>query len=392
MPHPEINRSAELPGTWRLYFSTNEGVTWQGGSPIETPVSASSRYLRPASTNNPIGLNGREDAGWIARGGRSNSSYIELYLQQQPGYILYRYVGEPSAPLQSSNLGEIPDVSPSLASDTMRQCLAQFTERSVQFGAAARELGSTFRMVGDAATGMAHGLDAFMEGNYRKLGRMASWKKLPSAYLEYLYGWSPVSEDISNAFDSLITQADDGFDFDLKLRKKKRLEGEQRVSNRQIFDGRVTADLVFHLTQECRAVMKFILPSWYFEQLPTVSPFGTLYETTRASFIVDWFIPIGEWIGAFESAQLWPFFKGGTLSTKKERRLISYRVNNSNNYGRMTQSSVRAGSYDYSYERAVIHEMAEGIILARPSMRNPLSLSHAAQGLSLLTQVFSKWQ
>lgn len=391
MPHPPIDRAQDLLGNWGFDFSNDDGVTWHAGARNVPNVSSSSRYVRPASTNNPKGPNGREDAPWSASGGISVTRPTEVYRQDAPGYVIYRYFGETSPAITSAGLGVIPPVDPNLGNTAMRQCLAQFTERSVELGAAARELGSTFKMVGDAATGLAKGIDNLMAKEWKQLGRMASWKKLPSAYLQYLYGWRPVSEDISNAFDSLIDIANDGSSFELFLKKTKRAEDESFATG-QIFDGTIYRELQFRITQVCRAKMKFVLPPWYFEKLPTVSPFGELYETTRASFVLDWFIPIGEWIGAFESAQLWPFFVGGTVSDKRERRLISSRVVNPSGYHVLTQRPLRITHYDYSYGRTVIDEMAEGIIFARPSLRNPLSLSHAAQGLSLLTQVFQKWQ
>lgn len=392
MPHGPINQHDDFPGNWTSWYKASWTPGWIPYITSSSYGAAVSAYRRPASTSNPIGPTGRPDAGWKASGGYSVSREVTVELQDRPGYVQYRYAGEIGAPVNaSSNIGVIPAVSSSLAADTMRECLAQFTERAVQLGAAAREAGSTFKMVGDAATGMAHGLDNLMSKDWKSLGRMASWRKLPSAYLEYLYGWRPVSEDISNAFDQLDNSLqEDGCTF--SLRRTKKLESITPPVRRDLFDGRIPAEIIWRHRQQCRAVMRFALPSWYWEELPTVAPFGTLYETTRASFIVDWFIPIGSWIGAFESAQLWPFFTGGTMSEKRERTVQSFRVINPENKFRLTQGPIRNNHYDYSYERSVITEMAQGIIFARPSLRNPLSLSHAAQGLSLLTQVFRKWQ
>lgn len=392
MPHGPINQHDDYPGIWRSWYRPSETSGWVPYVTSAAYYSACAAYRRPTSTSNPKGPTGRPDSGWQASGGHSVSREVIVELQDQPGYIEYRYVGEVQAPVDaSSSIGVIPAVSSNLANDTMRECLAQFTERAVQFGAAAREAGSTFRMVGDTATGMAHGLDNLMSRNWKSIGRMADWRKLPSAYLEYLYGWRPASEDISNAFDQLSNSLqEDGCTF--SLRRTKKLDTVTPPARRQIFDGRIDAEITWRLRQQCRAVMRFALPSWYWEELPTVAPFGTLYETTRASFIVDWFIPIGSWISAFESAQLWPFFSGGTVSEKRERNVQSFRVINPENKFRLTQGPIRNSHYDYSYERTVITEMAQGIIFARPSLRNPLSLSHAAQGLSLLTQVFRKWQ
>lgn len=388
MAHSAFDDQTNLKGEYSIdYWTPFQG--WQH-SGVSTSYPAASRMCRPQSTVNPVRQDGtRSKAAWYGYGGRSVSRSLTAEYTPFPT-LVFRYSGEPESPLRPWELGQIPLVDDNLEATVMRQCLAQFTERDVQLNAATREIGSTFKMVGNMATGLAHGLDDLMAREFPR-ERMSSWKKLPSAYLQYLYGWAPIADDVSNAFSSLLKRNAAGEKFYLSLRKTAKRQGSQLLK-RDIFMGQIPVESMFTLTQVSRAVMDFVLPAWYFDRLPTVSGFGSLYESTPYSFVLDWFIPIGEWIGAVESAQLWPFFMGGTRSTQMKRTLLYDRMVARSDGQTSTQGSVRSSSEDYSYTRQVVNSMQEGIIFARPSLRNPLSLSHAAQGLSLLTQIFQKWR
>lgn len=400
MPHDIIDRSTHLFGDVQHQYWRSD-IGWQ----ITTPLwveSSSGRFYRSKSTNNPIlPSGGRAPADWLAFGGWTDtrSSQIDAsnynwswYFDRYSGQfnVAYGRLGD----VQAWDLGNIPVLNPNSESDAIRNALAKFTKERVQLEAFAKELSSTFRMAGDLAGGMARSLDHLMQGNFKSIGRMANWRKLPSKYLEWLYGWKPLADDVSNAFEAILGQTQsDGFSVGFRLRAKVE-SSDQRQYTFGILQGHPGARVTVRITELSRANFRFVLPSWYFDELPPVAPFGSIYETTPYSFVLDWFIPIGDWIGAVESAQLWPFFDIGTVSTQRNRNLISYVLENTSSYEFKGPRAVPTSSknLDYWYERRVIRSQAEAILMARPNLRNPLSLSHAAQGLALLTQVFNKWK
>lgn len=399
MPHAAYDNWESYPGAvHHTMTDPHTGVvvnSWDTALPFVTQA----RKYRPASTNNPIRSDKtRADSNWLAVGGRRQGGYHSVFYQNNPTAYIIRLSGESQSPDNGKDLGDVRPVDSSLPATVRRQALAQFTEREVSLGAATRELGSTLKMVGNMATGMAKGLDDLMYALQAKnrgaaakglaLDKMSSWKKIPSAYLEYLYGWRPTSEDVSNAFDSLNTRKSEGERLLYYLKKHRTLRGIETFENGQ-FDGYIKTRDTYEITQKCRVRYAFGLPDWYWEKLPTVAPFGTLYETTRLSFVLDWFLPIGEFIGAMEAAQLWPFFVGAVESEKRTARLVNREIIPTN--FRQTLGSFPGYREDYWYRRTPI-SLAGGILSAVPSLRNPLSLSHAAQGLSLLTQAFQKWR
>lgn len=395
MPHPAIDDvlNLESPVVYS-YYRPGEG--WQGNWTNYWP-SGSGRYRRQASTANPW-VNGKYVGlqPWHASGGRSETSTVTC-IHRPYGSDVYkdRWIGPPTPAIYpASQLGKIPVVDPYLTGAAMRGALAQFTERTVQLEAAAKELRGTMKMVGDLASGMARTLDDLCDSRTRRglpAKGLRSWKKLPGWYLQWLYGWKPMADDLSNAFDRLIDLRLAGEEFILTLRKKLTARSTDLVET-TVFNGNPIARITFERNQTSRAVMYFKLPDWYFDELPTVAPFGTLWETAPYSFVIDWFLPVGQWIGAVESAQLWPFFIGGTVSTRLDRKVLDYRIIGAR-IGDIEGGSIRvSGSHrEYRYERSVVDSMASGILFAKPDLRNPLSLSHAAQGLALLTQVFQKW-
>jgi hypothetical protein len=105
------------------------------------------------------------------------------------------------------------------------------------------------------------------------------------------------------------------------------------------------------------------------------------------SFVLDWFVPIGNWIGAMESAQFSPFFVEGWETAWMKDVYTDIRSTSSNSTVKLQATgSLEKGRMSRAYLLSY-----PSSILTRPAV-NPLpSWSKAAQGLSLLTQAFKRW-
>ena len=388
MPHDAININ-NLPGEllyWTRYYSINGGP-WVG------PSAGGGRWrgvriTRPKSTKNPIRVDGsRAPSNWVANGGSWVCRPRTIYISASP-IMRYMFQGAVVGPSYAWTLGTVPAVSNGLLNEVRSKALARFTERSVQANSAFRSLGKTLRGVGDLSRGMADSINrlALQEGGRKQFlqRKLRDWRKLPAAYLEYLYSWRNMHEDCADMFGDLSNEISEGYsDAQFTLRASKTLRSVEEAEV-QVLDTSCWAVERVSRMQQCRVGYTFSLPSWWADELPVVSPFGNAWEQTPYSFVVDWFLPIGNWVGGIEALQLAPFFKEGYTSDLRRRKLESRRIIR---YDDRPQGSIDFPCWceDYSYVRTAVSSIyGEAFVL--PSLRSPLSLDHAAQGLALLTQ------
>lgn len=395
MPHASYSSSSALSGPWSGHEGDSPTGPWlpNGSGSVYWQNAA---IARPKSTNNPLVGGDRKPASWTAAGGRYETGTSVYELWYLPGaFHKYAYwsgcrVGVPYT------VGSIPLVSSSLMDDVVAECLAGITGSSVQFNTSLREAGDTLKMVGNATTGLAKGIDSFCTTNRKKLFSnlkrgMSQWKTIPGRYLEYLYGWRPVLDDVQNAVQQMVGSRSAGYAYRYTIKRTKQVREDYSVDISGLHKGKVR--MRSRVTQRCTCSFTFEFPSWFQDELPVISPFGNLWEQSPYTFVADWFLPIGNWVGAMESMQWNPFFKGGSKATALNRvaRGCTFIPPTGTSdqcivgpYGLVNKGS------DYKYTRSVISSLASEAFRP-PDLRNPLSLDHAAQGLALLTQVLNKW-
>jgi hypothetical protein len=265
----------------------------------------------------------------------------------------------------------------------------------MQFNAAMRQVDDTLKLAGSFSSRAARDLEHLMDGPgglARKLGRMSQWRKVPDRYLAYLYGIAPLAGDLENAFEQLSLMNERGFGLNVVLRanlKSTETLPPYPVNLNNARGGHVQGHLRGTRKIGCRVGYRFDIPGWYLERsaMP-LTPFSQAYELTRMSFVWDWFIPVGDWIGAMESCQYSPFFKEGwevskVVDTYNQvvpdtywNKTIAVNVSGRQVCGAMVRSPVETWSV---------------LNIAPPAINPTPSWSKAAQGLSLLTQAFKRW-
>lgn len=392
MPHGPINLSGYLRGWSQVYTSTNGGSSWNTGT-VGEPRFTVMRMSRPASTNNPVRADGtRRPSNWTAIGGRYASAVTgaTIFTDSLNPLRLRRKVGHYQPYVNNSGvIGTIPTPNPNLKQDNMNKTLAQYTARSVQLNTFLREAGNTAKMVANAATTLARGTNRVLGGLRPAPQPARYWKEIPGKYLEFLYGWKPLADDVSVAFTELAAMRDAGMEYEMILRGTRKDSNKQVVVNNGFGSDMMCRD-TYLIEQREACGFSFKFPAWFADSLPVVSPFGNLYEQTRYSFIADWFLPIGDWVGAMESMQLNPFFAGGWSSSLLRRSVMECRFSQEDNpFVYQTAGSIAVTGHDYHYTRSVITSLWGAIAL--PDLRAPLSLDKASQGLSVLAQTLKKW-
>lgn len=388
MPTPAVNLALNVPAPLHTTW-------WDGSEHTYINAVTAVRQARPPSVSNPRRAdNTRAPRSYWSRWQRAKSSEGEIISLDAWGA---------KTVVRGAVCIDLPYEFPSaedadgLLSNCRHKALSKGTEKSMQLNAALAQARDTARMVGSASSTLARGIDSLMagpKGLARRFGRMANWRKAPDSYLEYLYGWSPLADDVANAFDQLNEYKNREFGYAFTLRAAQNgvdARSELRYAQTSGNGGVPIVNWDLHREIGVRVGYTFVLPAWFVQQTPTIAPFSTYHELTRWSFVLDWFLPIGNWIGAMESAQFAPHFKEGF---EVYRIQDTWTVNSflaTDPWGTKHQGSSNAEVVSGTMARSAIWNFPWSV-LEPPTFRPLPGIQQAAQGLALLTQVFKRWQ
>lgn len=357
--------------------------------------------IRPASKLSPIRSDGTRaprswNSDWLHSAGWSGT----LATKTSPSSPTSHRAYASGILTTSEDPGLTTGVVNPLLGNARLKALAKVTADTMQFNAALSQMDDTLKLAGAFSTAAAKGLDDMMLAQqvgkngkktpfWKTAGKLSSWKKIPDRYLAYLYGIAPLADDLANATTHLVGMKDDGLGLAIYLKAS-----ESRVESIQLdtsihngSTGYYTGVIRGKRKMQARVGYRFDVPRWFLEKCPLVAPFSTAYELARLSFVLDWWLPVGNWIGALESAQYSPFFKEGWETAWVEDRYRDLQYTGTN----PTVQIVSDGELILgSMSRGVLTSYPSSV-LTRPAL-NPLpSWSKAAQGSALLTQAFKRW-
>ena len=228
---------------------------------------------------------------------------------------------------------------------------------------------------------------------WRDVQRSCRTCKASNSWLELQYGWKPLLADILAALERLnaswfeiglvlntrssVTDSTDGTR-SFGLLSLQGLTSSDPVVLNYIVEHRCTVSLWFELQNARVAALS---------SLGLTNPALIVWEKVKYSFVIDWFLPIGDWLSSFSADQGWKFKSG----TRSYQRVSSCSVARQGRY--LSSGSARdvsrlgtsIGENFYSiYDRVVYPQ--------RPVpgfyFKNPLSATHIASAIALLVQAF----
>ena len=385
MPYPShaYTGAAFLPGELDAYHGGHytgnviARTVWEGNS---------------ASTNNPLRLDKtRQMAPFQRWGSRMTSdSNIRVRTYYASPDEWFDYTGpRPALYVTSASQLKVWEGGMDAA---LLEAFASYGEDRVAYSTALQQAGQTSRMVGAMGRGIAEGLgDQFSKHGQARWGRqqMRNWKKLPGWYLEYLYGWKPLADDIENIVRQLSESIDYGDSLHVILKGRWKGRGEKVISARAggLAVGWRTD---YHLIVEQRnqAQFRYDIPKSGVENVQPLGFFGNLWEGSPYSFVLDWAAPVGQWLTALDANALAPYFTEGCVS--EYLKTISIRAEEVGEGWHLSSlgGGPISGIKPYSFSRVL---RGPSTLSVGIPIRNPLSLNHAAQGLALLSQALKSW-
>lgn len=208
------------------------------------------------------------------------------------------------------------------------------------------------------------------------------------AFLQYQFAWKPLVLDIMDSIEAAETS------------EKKHSHSHVSVTFDRTKEvtgvgGRFTSsDLALTATQKVTGFMKV----WYSIDDAFLSSVGmiqnlpaTLWDLTPYSFVVDWFIGIGDWL-TLQTATMGLKFQDGIKSVKTETRITSASNGKQYPWGDKTYWTEAVSCwperYKLSFQRQILTSFPKAHLMSNFSWpSNPI---HIAEGAALLKQLFDR--
>lgn len=218
-------------------------------------------------------------------------------------------------------------------------------------------------------------------------GRQSSEREFQNAssvWLEIQYGWRPLLVDIYESA-KLIQKAQDQ-----SPRKAKQSSTAQFNSREVLKPSPAPLDKVYRIVNE-NIMIRGTVTLWYstpnvprtLSQLGFTNPAYLAWELTPFSFVVDWFIPIGNALNSLDA----------TLGLSFEKGCYSEKIVTSRRTTGTGRNTIYNENIGYSTNYMTLHRFQRTVLTNFPSVvfpdfKNPFSIEHALNAMALLVQVF----
>lgn len=219
-------------------------------------------------------------------------------------------------------------------------------------------------------------------------------KAIGNGWLELQYGWKPLLSDVYGSMETLAKANNSGNPNTIFKKATGRASRSEQKTNRidrldhSSFNG--TYDTI--QTATCRASVRtgvtYSLSSAPLASLASVgisNPALLAWELLPYSFVVDWFLPIGNYLESLDATNGLTFLTGYvTVFTSYEASTFDT-IAYSSKSGTMHYYGYGEGKTKYvTCTRSTIGAFPS---MPFPSFKNPLSTSHVASAMALLLQL-----
>jgi len=385
MTTPAVSYFRITDGPWTL--SAWDGTTSSGSNPKSTdsetrPASSTCGRIGNLKLCDSFHHYGnhltKEDSVESATYDGNDSHYFDYR-----GNIWDGYAHPPSA-----------DCSSNLIIKAQQKALLKLKNQDLHLGNFVAEAHKTIEMVAGHAETVAkqvlnfrrHSPKAWKQVKRVQTGGLPRhrWHEIPNDWLELQYGWLPLMSDINGGLQHLQKRKR----FSLPL-----VHVSGRSEDSDIFNTThssrigttIQADWKCKFRVHC--FLTYGLSSPVLAELSSlglINPLEIVWEVTRYSFVVDWFLPVGDWLSSLTADVGYDFISGGHTETV-ETKFSGYPVLSVNHFVKMLIDPYFnvTGQHKAFDRHCYPTSPSPGLYV-----KNPLSHVHVANALSLLVQAF----
>ena len=220
----------------------------------------------------------------------------------------------------------IPSFDSGLESRAVVKALSKLKDQKVNLAVAMAERAETAELLIGTLAGLAKAARSLRRGDMRGVARglglsgspkAPKGQSFPQKWLELQYGWQPLYSDVFGAVSALhgADQAD-------PERYTTTVTGSVKTKHEYFTNpvsGKVSTCAVFARSREmegCFVRLDYYLENPFLASLSSLgitNPVEVLWERVPFSFVIDWFLPVGNYLSSMDAA-LGYAFKGGSCS------------------------------------------------------------------------------
>jgi hypothetical protein len=336
------------------------------------------------------------EARYYHHGGSTNCNYGQTYrgLVGGTGGSWTRFSGENHFNLVCDPVALWNSKVPGLNAKALIGARNELKNSKVNLGVAFGERKQTARLLGDTAIRLAKSLRALKSGKIRRamdeLGitsrrREPRGSNVPKKWLELQYGWKPLLSEVYGAAEALNERPQGDWRVTVKATRKENIKYNTSHNGIDMFygscEGYIGSFVRIDALPSNLALIKLA-------SLGVTNPLLVGWELVPFSFVVDWMLPIGGYLESLDA--LLGYSSSGTYASYSA--FMKIKITDKGRSGQVT--SVFSSDNNWIGTKEVvklIRTTSSGVSFPSfPRIKDPLSLGHMANGLSLLAQVFGR--
>lgn len=393
MPTPAVNREAKIPWNSNYWWTDDSNVGHCGEGSIPGAMLVSYMEKRPASVTHPVNQDGwRPPTPWYHSGAtmtQAPSGFLAWPSSNSscPGSKRIHYQTSVSSPPSTISLAG----QGNLSNRALVKAINNLKSQDFNIGTFLGEARESINMIELSLASILGSVRKFKRtrpkdwakvvktqvGNLKK----SDWKFIPESWLSVQYGWIPLMSDVSGACSALSSLAD-------KTVPRVRVSGSARARwvEEIICGDNVLGGTGVVVSRAYESFVKFVL---YYEladaqaalksRLGLTNPLEIVWEVLPYSFVVDWFLPIGPYLGTLDAPNGWNFKSGTKSSLVKSEDKVSKRFRR-NDWPILEYSSRPALYKLFDFNRTVLSTPpVPGLYV-----KSPISTKHVANLYALL--------
>lgn len=328
---------------------------------------------------------------------KNNWSLYEGYVGRSPRFSTLNHF---SAVLTEANAESTPTA---LKTSCLIAARNRLKAKKVDLGVAFAERKATAMTVGDTARRLAEAVKYLRRGMWRnaqrELGIRYKDRTRPAGsnwtnhWLQLQYGWKPLLADVYGSCDALSKRPNGDWRVTVKARRAEedvfeyyapKLGASYPTGNYDAYHGKAVRKRGVFTRIDALPQNDLTIS---LVSLGVTNPLLVAWELVPYSFVVDWFLPIGSWLDSLDAlagyGQAWTS-QSTKLETTWVDKGLSYNWPNPDSYIRNNWLGTKR---IVNLSRSV----STGVpVPSFPRFKDPVSLGHMANGLSLLAQAFGR--
>lgn len=305
-------------------------------------------------------------------------------------YQTYEEVGlidEIASHVQTSDT-LLPAGNDDLMNRALIEALLSLKESRVNLAQAFAERQMTADLLGSSLSRIARSVMLLRKKQFKKAWQVIGGnpKSLPKSWLEYQYGWNPILQDVKGSIDALQRrQSLDDWVITVKGNTTEKWKTYNFLQNGE-----------WPLIKRTRAMRGYFVRLDYtpgnsflstLTSLGLTNPALLAWELLPYSFVMDWFLPIGDWLSCLDASNGFEF-RSGSVTARRECFTHVKAVT-----GPVAVNPYMVTHADYECHRREFDLLRTPYAVEPrpfyPAFKDPFSLTHVANGFSLLSQALA---